>query len=107
MILTTAATDTERLTTEHAATLKACDRIRTFRESGWFFAFGWKGEKLVLKTHADDEAQYNSLMGFGNPWGSLNAGGDKSAYRFAPAAPRSFPASGRSGAARWKPRVSA
>ena len=107
MILTTSATKTERLTAEHAVTLKACDRIRTFRESGWFFAFGWTGDKLVLKTHADDEAQFNSLMGIGTPWGSLNAGDNKSAYGPAPATPRSLPASGRRGKARRTPRVSA
>jgi len=105
MLLTTSATITERLTPEHAATLKTCDRIRTFRESGWFFAYGWKGDTLVLKTHADSEAQYNSLMGIGDPWGALRAGGDKNAYGSVPGT-RSFPANGRRGAAKWKPRTS-
>lgn len=62
MFLTHNTVKTERFTPEVAFKLKKCDRVNTFTESGWFFAYGWIGNSLIVKTHANSESEYNAMM---------------------------------------------
>jgi hypothetical protein len=61
-MLTTAAVVTERFTPEVVKRLKACDKIETFSESGWFFAYGHLNGTIVVKTHANSREEYNAAM---------------------------------------------
>ena len=61
-MLITESQKTERFTPEIAQQLKACDAINTFTESGWFFAYGYKNDKIVVRTHANSREEYQDLM---------------------------------------------
>lgn len=72
MIITTAGIKTAPLTAETAAQLKDCERVTTFTESGWFFAYGWVGDNATVLTHANSKEEYDALMnaqpyGMGQP----------------------------------------
>ena len=68
MILTTGSVKTERFTPEVAERLKTCDKMNTFCEGGWFFAYGSKDGTMLVKTHADSRADYERLMNPGSAW---------------------------------------
>lgn len=67
-MITASPVATVRFTHQVAEELKRCDRVTNFTESGWFFAYGWVGDKVTVKTHADSKAEYDSLMGNGKPF---------------------------------------
>lgn len=62
MILTSATSGTKRATPENIATLKACDRVETFSESGWCIASGFQDGRLVIAVHFDNWGQYRAVM---------------------------------------------
>ncbi len=62
MLITAGSVKTERFTHEVAERLKTCERINTFRDSGWFMAYGWNGDTLAVKTHADSQEEYDRMM---------------------------------------------
>lgn len=62
MLIVKSLLKTERFSSSVAARLKTCERINTFTESGWFFAYGWDGNELKVKTHADSREEYEAIM---------------------------------------------
>lgn len=83
-IITRATDNSTAMNSQIAQILRRDDvEVRTFRESGYFLATGYKGNERIAYAHCNSEEEFETIMGLlrpSNDWSSFGSSG--SGYLF-------------------------